>query len=145
MNEDDPPMHQDSDDAPPDWSRSREIERNRRIAERAEASQARSDRRAAEREAAARLREEARDKRRIEDEARRTALAAEREERPKRRASGALSRTGEQKIVRNTRNYVTQVDTGRIRELARRGASIDGLAKVFGIAIEQVEAALRDA
>lgn len=114
------------------------------MAERAQASQERSDRRAAEREAAAGLREQARESRRAEDEERRAVLATEREARPKRRSSGALSRTGEQKIVRDTRNYKTTKDVSRIRELFRRGAKIEALAAVFHISVEAVEAALSE-
>ncbi|KQX26044.1 MULTISPECIES: hypothetical protein [unclassified Sphingomonas] len=124
-------------------ARSREEERNRRAAERAEAAQARSERRAADRDEAARQREQARAARGAEDEARRAALAADREGRPKRRASGSLARTGEQKVVRDVRLYRTNVDTGRMRELAKRGATVEGLAKVFGVSIETVVEALK--
>lgn len=63
---------------------------------------------------------------------------------PKRRASGAIRRTGEARIERDTRHYATRVDIRRIRELSRRGASVSGLATVFGITAEEVEAALAD-
>jgi hypothetical protein len=128
-----------------EWAHSREKERDRRAAERAEAAQARSERRAADRDEATRQREQAREARRVEDEARRAALAAEREERPKRRASGSLARTGEQKVVRDVRHYRTNVDIGRMRELAKRGATVEGLSKVFGVSIETVKEALKGA
>lgn len=124
-------------------ARQREEERNRRAAERAEAAQARLDRRAADREEAARLREQAREARSAEDEQRRSALAEAREDRPKRRASGSLSRTGEKPVVRDTRNYRTNVDISRMRQLALKGATVEGLAKVFGVSIETVEEALK--
>lgn len=125
-----------------DRARNREEERGRRAAERAEAAQARNDRRAAERDEAARLREAARQARHAEDEQRRAALAEAREDRPKRRASGSLARTGEEKVVRDTRNYRTNVDISRMRQLAMRGATVEGLAKVFGVSIETVEKAI---
>lgn len=124
-------------------ARRRAEERDRRAAERAEAARARSDRRAAEREEAARLRELAREARNAEDEQRRAALAEAREARPKRRASGSLARTGEEKVVRDTRNYRTNVDISRMRQLAMRGATVEGLAKVFGVSIETVEEAIK--
>ncbi len=37
------------------------------------------------------------------------------------------------KEQRDTRAYTTVVDEGRIRELAKRGASVSGLAGAFGI------------
>jgi hypothetical protein len=126
-----------------DRARQREEDRNRRAAERADAAQARIDRRAAEREEAARLREQARGARNAEDEERRGALAEAREARPKRRATGALSRTGEKPIVRDVRNYRTDVDASRIRELAKRGASVEALAQVFKVSVERIEDALK--
>lgn len=126
-----------------DRARDREGERARRATERVEAAQARSDRRAAEREDAARLREQAREARRVEDEQRRAALADAREDRPKRRASGSLARTGEERVVRDTRHYRTNVDISRMRQLAMRGATVEGLAKVFGVSIEMVEEAVK--
>ncbi|MET4896243.1 hypothetical protein RN629_03600 [Sphingomonadaceae bacterium jetA1] len=46
---------------------------------------------------------------------------------------------------RDTRGYATLVDEGRIRELAKRGASLGGLASAFGIAQDEVEAILASA
>ena len=43
---------------------------------------------------------------------------------------------------RDTRSYATVVDIGRIRELARRGASVTGLAGAFGISEQEVEDAI---
>jgi len=43
---------------------------------------------------------------------------------------------------RDTRSYATVVDIGRIRELARRGASVAGLAGAFGISEQEVEDAI---
>jgi hypothetical protein len=124
--------------------RLRAEERERRSAERAQASQERSDRRAAEREEASRLREAAREGRLKEDEERRAALAEARDARPKRRASGSLSRTGEEKIVRDTRNYRTNKDVERMRLLSRRGAKPEALATVFNVTLEEVLAALAE-
>jgi hypothetical protein len=130
---------------PSDRERARAAERERRAAERAEASHARSDRRAAERGESSRAREQAREKDQALDDARRAMLTAEREVRPKRRASGSLSKTGEKRVERDVSHYKTAVDSDRIRLLASRGASIDALTKVFGISSEEVEAALAGA
>ncbi|WP_082543211.1 hypothetical protein [Sphingomonas sp. Leaf339] len=143
------------DDASADRARlraeERAGERERRAHERLDATQDRSDRRASEREQAARDREQAREQRRLEEAGRiearstdRTEQAAAQEERPKRRRSGALARTGEVQRERDTRHYQTVVDTGRVRELARRGASISGLAGAFGISTDEVAAILAD-
>ncbi|MDB5723335.1 MAG: hypothetical protein JWQ16_89 [Novosphingobium sp.] len=61
---------------------------------------------------------------------------------PKRRASGSLRRTGEVRVERDTRHYRTVVDTVRIGELARRGASASSLAAVFKMSVEDIEATL---
>ncbi|RYY08836.1 MAG: hypothetical protein EON55_19600 [Alphaproteobacteria bacterium] len=58
------------------------------------------------------------------------------------RSSGRKDVVREQ---RDTRSYATVVDIGRMRELARRGASIAGLAGAFGISEAEVEGALADA
>ncbi|MEJ8628811.1 hypothetical protein P0F65_00575 [Sphingomonas sp. I4] len=39
---------------------------------------------------------------------------------------------------RDTRGYATLVDEERIRELAKRGASLGGLAAAFGITVEEI-------
>lgn len=118
-------------------------DRERRAQERVAAAVARTEHRAVERDAAGRRREEAREARRHEEEQRRTALATERDARPRRRAStGALSRTGEKPVERDTRNYATDKDPARIRTLAARGAKPAALAAVFGISVAEVEAVL---
>ena len=40
--------------------------------------------------------------------------------------------------MRDTRHYATNVDHGRIIELARRGATVPGLASVFGLPEEEI-------
>lgn len=134
-----------------DRARQRAEERDRRAQERVAMAQARTERRTAEREQSAREREEAREARRLEEAGRlatlrpeRAADGAEADAAPKRRKSGALARTGEARIERDTRHYRTVVDQCRIRELSRRGATVSGLATVFGISIEEVEAVLAE-
>ncbi|RVT91352.1 hypothetical protein EOD43_16970 [Sphingomonas crocodyli] len=125
-----------------DRARAREEARERRSAERAEMAQARSDRRAVEREEASREREARRATRLDALPSRRSAEEGEREPAPKRRPSGSLRRTGEIRVERDTRHFATVVDTRRIRELARRGAKVDGLATVFKKSVEEIEAIL---
>ncbi len=121
-------------------------DRERRAAERIAAAVARTEQRAAERDAAARRREDARTERRQEEEQRRATLAEERDARPRRRSStGALARTGEKPVERDTRHYATDKDPARIRTLAARGATPEALATVFGISVAAVEALLADA
>ncbi|MBZ6380898.1 hypothetical protein [Sphingomonas sanguinis] len=43
---------------------------------------------------------------------------------------------------RDTRGYATLVDEGRIRELAKRGASLGGLAAAFGISEDEIQTIL---
>ncbi len=43
---------------------------------------------------------------------------------------------------RDTRGYRTVVDEDRIRTLAKRGASVAGLAGAFGLSVAEVEAVL---
>jgi len=53
--------------------------------------------------------------------------------------------SGRKDIVReqrDTRSYATLVDADRIGELARRGASLTGLAGAFGITPDEVQAIL---
>ena len=57
----------------------------------------------------------------------------------RRRGSGRKDVVREQ---RDTRGYTTVVDVARMRELAKRGASVTGLAGAFGVSVEEVEAAL---
>ncbi len=135
-----------------DRAEQRAQERERRAAERMTAGQERLDRRAAEREAAAREREASREARRTEQASRLEVLRPDSPEAvaraearaavPKRRSSGALSRTGEARIERDTRGYRTLVDERRIRELARRGATISGLAASFGLSAQEIETIL---
>lgn len=46
---------------------------------------------------------------------------------------------------RDTRGYATVVDEGRIRELAKRGASLSGLASAFGVSQDEIAAILAQA
>ena len=114
--------------------------RDERSRDRAAMMEQRLETRAVEREADIRAREEARAARRIEEERKAEgdphAAAASR-----RRGSGRKDVVREQ---RDTRGYTTIVDIGRMRELARRGASVSGLAGAFGISEAEVAAALAD-
>lgn len=124
----------------------RAADRERRAQERIAAAEARTARRQEEREAGMRSREQAREARRAEEDQRRTERGEERDARPKRRAAtGALSRTGEARVERDVRSYTTNVDHGRMVELARRGATVAGLATVFGVSEEAVRAVLASA
>lgn len=140
-----------------DRSEVRAAQRDRRAAERAEASQARTEQRAIEREAQSRLRTAAREERHAPTGLDRSAIdvpgadrSTDRSTRSdvqpyvKRRKSGALARTGEVQKARDTRHYQTVVDADRMRILAKRGASLAGLAAAFGVSIETVEAALSE-
>lgn len=120
----------------------RSDDRARRASERIAAAQARSEDRATAREAAMRERERAREERREAETAKRAAADAGDPTFTKRRASGAKARTGYTEKPRDTRHYQTIVDVGRMRELAKRGASVGGLAAAFGISEAEVEAAL---
>ncbi|MEH3048458.1 hypothetical protein [Sphingomonas adhaesiva] len=121
----------------------RAADRERRAQERIAAAEARTARRQEEREAGMRLREQAREARRVEEDQRRTERVEERDARPKRRAStGALARTGEARVERDVRSYTTHVDHDRMVELARRGATVAGLATVFGVSEDAVRAVL---
>ncbi|NIJ30007.1 hypothetical protein FHT00_001954 [Sphingomonas insulae] len=115
--------------------------REERSRDRAAAMTQRLETRAVEREADIRSREEARVARRVEEERKAEgdphAAAAQR-----RRGSGRKDVVREQ---RDTRSYTTIVDVGRMRELAKRGASTAGLAGAFGITEAEVTAALADA
>ncbi|TZG29688.1 hypothetical protein FYJ91_05520 [Sphingomonas montanisoli] len=128
-----------------DRARAREEARERRSAERAEMAQGRADRRAAEREEASREREARRSARLDALPARRSSEASDQEPAPKRRPSGSLRRTGEIRVERDTRHFTTVVDAGRIRDLARRGATVDGLATVFKTSAAKIEAILAGA
>ena len=114
--------------------------RDERAKLRSEAMAQRSEARAATRDADMAARERARiERREAEQQASQGdphAAAARRH-----RSSGRKDVVREQ---RDTRSYATVVDIGRMRELAKRGASIAGLAGAFGISQEEVEDALRD-
>ncbi len=125
--------------------RTRAVDRERRAQERIAAAIARSEQRQADRDGRSRLREEERERRTAGEKERLATRIVAREERPKRRTSGALARTGEKTVERDTRHYATAIDLDRIRELSRRGATVDGLAKAFGITVDAVEEALADA
>ena len=120
-----------------------------RAAERAAAREARARDRAGDMEQRLKERLESRE---VEMRAREQAREARREEEQKlaegdphaaaaqrRRGSGRKDVVREQ---RDTRGYATVVDAARMRELARRGASVTGLAGAFGIAVDEVEAIL---
>lgn len=136
-------------DFPTERSRLRAAEREQRAVERQAAALARIETRAAEREQATRLREQARMARRVEEttraDTRRTTCEAPAEDRPKRRQSGALRRTGAVCEERDTRGYETKVDVDRLRALAQRGTSVPGLAGAFGISVDAVTALLAEA
>lgn len=131
-----------------DRDKIRATQRERRVAERVQAAEQRAGAREAARGGLAQERERAREARRLEDVERRRArdAAGETAAVARRRGPGA-ARTGgdEQGKVqkpRDTRSYRTVVDADRIRELAKRGASLTGLAGAFGVSVEEVQAAL---
>jgi hypothetical protein len=113
--------------------------RDERAKLRSEAMAQRSEARGATRDADIAARERARiERRESEQQASQGdphAAAARRH-----RSSGRKDVVREQ---RDTRSYTTVVDASRIRELAKRGASISGLAGAFGISHEEVEEVLR--
>ena len=109
-----------------------------RAAERIAGTERRLEARAADREADAAQREQARTARR---EAEEQAAARDPHAREARRPRGS----GRKDIVReqrDTRGYTTLVDAERIRVLAKRGASITGLAGAFAISEDEVAAIL---
>ena len=127
-----------TNDSPSDRAAERASAREARLRARNETMAQRLEARAASRDAEVAARERARLERR-EQEMRRAsrdphAAAAERH-----RPSGRKDLVREQ---RDTRSYTTVVDEGRIRELARRGASVSGLAGAFGITTDEVQAVL---
>jgi len=133
-----------------DREAARAADRERRAQERAASADARIEARAAARDAASQAREAARTARRVEEEARaavrREAAATVAAEEPaaprRRRSTGAIARTGMPTEERDTRGYRTVVDEDRIRTLAKRGASVAGLAGAFGLSVAEVEAVL---
>jgi hypothetical protein len=131
-----------------DRERIRAEQRERRVAERVEAAQQRSGARDAARDSLAQERERAREARRLDDVDRRRArdAAGETAAVARRRGPGAARTGGDEQgkmqRPRDTRSYHTVVDADRIRELARRGASLTGLAGAFGVSVEEVQAVL---
>lgn len=133
-----------------DREAARAADRERRAQERAASAEARIEARVAARDAASQAREAARTARREEEEARlatrRTAMATIAAEEPasprRRRSTGAIARTGMPTEERDTRGYRTVIDADRIRALAKRGASIAGIAGAFGLSTEEIEAVL---
>ena len=129
-----------TNDSPEQRAAERARAREARSRDRAAAMEQRLETRALERETDIRTREDARAARRSEEERKAEgdphAAAAQR-----RRGSGRKDVVREQ---RDTRGYTTVVDIGRMRELAKRGASIAGLAGAFGITEADVEAALAE-
>ena len=112
--------------------------REARAAERSEAMTQRLEARAVNRAADTSANEQARIERRKAEVA-----AAARD--PHAAAAMRHRSSGRNDVVReqrDTRSYATVVDVGRIRELARRGASITGLAGAFGISEQEVEDAI---
>ncbi len=114
--------------------------REARAGERLAAMEQRRDERTAHREDESRAREQQRMARREAEQAAASgdphAAAAQR-----RRGSGRKDVVREQ---RDTRGYATIVDIERMRVLAKRGASIAGLAGAFGISEAEVEQALAE-
>ncbi|WP_277980839.1 hypothetical protein [Sphingomonas phyllosphaerae] len=105
-----------------------------RAAERAEAMSARLESRAATRAAQAQEREAAR-------RTRSDAAAALAERDPHRAAAERKRGSGRRDVVRQDRDvsgYATLVDGERIRTLAARGASVAGLAAVFGLSEDEI-------
>lgn len=129
--------------------RIRAEQRERRVQERVQAAEQRAGDRATLRDQLAQERERAREARRLDDIERRRARDASGETAAvaRRRGPGAAKTGGDDRGVvqrpRDTRGYRTVVDADRIRELAKRGASLAGLAGAFGVSVEEVEAALR--
>ncbi|BCI72245.1 hypothetical protein SPKIRA_30750 [Sphingomonas paucimobilis] len=120
-----------------------------RAAARAKARQEREGQRSAimadrmEARAANRLRETA--AREAERAARRDAETAAAARDPHAAAAKRHHTSGRKDVVReqrDTRGYTTLVDEGRIRELAKRGASLAGLASAFGISQQEIETIL---
>ena len=112
--------------------------REARAGERLAMMEQRREERIGQRESESRAREQERATRREAEEAAAAAdphaAAAQR-----RRGSGRKDVVREQ---RDTRGYTTIVDIERMRVLAKRGASVAGLAGAFGISEAEVEQAL---
>ncbi|AXJ95303.1 MULTISPECIES: hypothetical protein [unclassified Sphingomonas] len=130
-----------SNRAPADRAAERARLRDERSASRDAALAGRLAARAAERAAGAQARETARGDRHAAAEQ----LAAVDPHAAAARRSRGSGRKDIVREQRDTRGYTTLVDEGRIRELARRGASIGGLAAAFGLDVAAVAAILADA
>ncbi|WP_343526422.1 hypothetical protein [Sphingomonas sp.] len=112
-------------------ARAREARAGERTALMADRMEARAANRARETEA-----------REAERTARREAEMAAAARDPHAAAAKRHRTSGRKDVVReqrDTRGYTTLVDEGRIRELAKRGASLSGLAAAFGIAQTEIE------
>lgn len=135
-----PPFRIRSNESVGDRTAVRAAARETRAGDRDAAMAARQEERAARRIADTTAREAAREQRRTEEERHAAAdphgAAARRH-----RGSGRKDVVREQ---RDTRGYATVVDAERIRMLAKRGASITGLAGAFGVPVETIEAVLHD-
>lgn len=129
------------------------VRTNDSLEERAAARAQAREARASERETLMASRLEARAANRERDIAAREAERAARRQaeeaaaaRDPHAAAAKRHRTSGRKDVvreqRDTRGYATVVDEGRIRELAKRGASAGGLAAAFGISVEEIQQVL---
>jgi len=125
------------------------VRTNDSLEERAAARAKAREARAGERAAIMADRMEARMANRVRDTAAREAERTARREqemaaaaRDPHAAAAKRHRTSGRKDVvreqRDTRGYATLVDEGRIRELAKRGASLGGLAAAFGIEQDEI-------
>jgi hypothetical protein len=112
-----------------------------RATEKVDGLAARLDARAAARDAVAREREEARQSRR-EAEAALAASDPHKAAAQRRRGSGRKDIVREQ---RDTSGYTMVVDADRIRTLAKRGATVAGLAAAFSRSVEEIEQMLAGA
>ncbi len=124
--------------SPEDRAAERAKARDERAKDRATFAKQQSEARAASRDADLRAREQARIERR-EQEQQSAAGDPHKAAAQRHRSSGRKDVVREQ---RDTRSYTTVVDVARMRELAKRGASVSGLASAFGITTDEVEAAL---
>jgi hypothetical protein len=123
-----------TNDSPDERAAERAKARLLRAEQRAEILDQQLGARAASRESAVQAREQARVSRR-EREVAAAASAPHEAAAARHRSSGRRDVVREQ---RDTRSYTTVVDENRICELARRGASVAGLASAFGISQEEV-------
>ena len=129
-----------TNDSAVDRAAKRAHEREARATERAAATSKRLEDRASAREIETAAQEQARIDRREREQQSTSgdphAAAAKRH-----RTSGRKDVVKEQ---RDTLSYTTVVDESRIRELAKRGASLAGLAAAFGIAEAEIARLLAD-